>query len=252
MRTALLSPRLAVLLALAGCRGRCENRSRIGTTPTAQAEAGAPAVEAGTPRATFVTRRAAFPVQDVSLTVEDLHMSRRIDLTLAQSSAEVVVNGGFFDEKGDPIGLAVSAGKSLSKLAPQMSGGVLTIAHGTARLVASEDYAGEPAEFAIQCRPRLVVQSRVNIRSDDGRHAARTALCIKNEGRDIEVVVAGLEERAEPTLLELAVELRDDGCEEALNLDGGPSSGWASRIEGGSAVDLPRAPVRHAVAVRRR
>jgi hypothetical protein len=107
----------------------------------------------------------------------------------------------------------------------------------------------------LQVRPRpegcasAIVRFRVNA---DGRRAPRTAICIKERGLEMEVVVAGLEGRPEPTLRELAEELAQDGCEEALNLDGGPSSGWASRADGGITFDSPRAPVRHAVVVRHR
>jgi uncharacterized protein YigE (DUF2233 family) len=199
-----------------------------------------------------VVRRASFPLSDVSIAIEDVHMSTRLDLALADPSVELAINGGFFGTDTEPIGLASSAGSDLGKFAPGMSGGVLSVSGGRARLTATEEYKNEPVSFAIQCRPRLVVQSRVNIRSDDGRRAPRTAICIKERGLEMDVVVAGLEGRPEPTLRELAEELAQDGCEEALNLDGGPSSGWASRADGGITFDSPRAPVRHAVVVRHR
>ena len=111
-----------------------------------------------------------------------------------------------------------------------MSGGVLWIKDGVAHLTATEEYRPDPVDFAVQCKPRLVVGSRVNIRSDDGRRAPRTALCLRKAGASIEADVAlGDGDDGGPTLMELATELADASCEEALNLDGGPSTGWASR-----------------------
>jgi uncharacterized protein YigE (DUF2233 family) len=178
-------------------------------------------------------------------------MSTRLDDVLARTGATIVVNGGFFDPRGNPIGLAVSDGKVLSNFSPGMSGGVLWIRDGVARLTATEDYRTGPVDFAIQCRPRLVVGSQVNIRSDDGHRAPRTAICIRPGGRSLEIDTTS--ENAEdlgPTLRELASELANLGCEEALNLDGGPSTGWAAREDGGVSFDPPLGAVRHAVVVR--
>ncbi len=178
-------------------------------------------------------------------------MSTELDGVLARTEAKLVVNGGFFDPRGNPIGLAVSDGKVLSTFSPGMSGGVLWIREGVAHLTATEEYRSGPVDFAIQCRPRLVVGSRVNIRSDDGRRAPRTAVCVRSSGQSLEFDMAGEGgDDPGPTLKELASELADLGCEEALNLDGGPSTGWASREDGGVAFDPPLAPVRHAVVVR--
>jgi hypothetical protein len=91
----------------------------------------------------------------------------------------------------------------------------------------------------------------VNIRSDDGRRAPRTAICLRSSGRSIELDTAsGDGDDPGPTLRELASELADLGCEEALNLDGGPSTGRAAREDGGISFDPPMAAVRHAVVVR--
>jgi uncharacterized protein YigE (DUF2233 family) len=194
---------------------------------------------------------ATFEVAKVRLAIEDVRMSRGLDEALLRTSAILAVNGGFFDSRGNPLGLAISEGKTLSRFSQEMSGGVLWTRDGVAHLSATEDYEAGAVDFAIQCRPRLVVDSRVNIRSDDGRRAPRTAICLRSSGKTIEFEIAkGEHGDPGPTLLELATELAGLGCEEALNLDGGPSTGWAARVEGGVSSDLPLAPVRHAVVVR--
>ncbi|MEM1418286.1 MAG: phosphodiester glycosidase family protein, partial [Myxococcota bacterium] len=60
-----------------------------------------------------------------------------------------------------------------------------------------------------------------------------------------EVVVRPAAPGGGPTLLELARELAAAGCEQALNLDGGPSTGLVTATR----TDLPRGPVRHVVVI---
>jgi uncharacterized protein YigE (DUF2233 family) len=196
-------------------------------------------------------REASFSIAGTSLRIDDVHMSGRFDDVLVRASASLVVNGGFFDPSGQPLGLAVSAGKRLAAFSPDMSGGVLWTAGGVGHLTATEEYQPGAVDFAIQCRPRLVVGSHVNIRSDDGRRARRTALCLRDAGRTLDVWVSG-ESASDvgPTLFELAHILADSGCEDGLNLDGGPSTGWASRgDDGGVDFVAPRGVVRHVVVV---
>ena len=204
-----------------------------------------------------ITHRWTFALRDVSLTIEDVGMSRDLGGVLARTAAELVVNAGFFDERGQPIGLALSGGKTLSPPSRSLSGGVLTIADDVGVQTASESFTlPEPAPaFGIQCRPRLVVAGKRNIRKDDGKRAERTALCLRDEGRTLDVILARTEDgKPLPTLYELADELVASGCEEALNLDGGPSTGAAHRADAGAPPEIlpPRGPVRHAVVVRRR
>jgi uncharacterized protein YigE (DUF2233 family) len=132
-----------------------------------------------------------------------------------------------------------------------MSGGVFSIDEDRASLVATEDADGGAfaPRFAVQCRPRLVVDSRVNIKGDDGKRAARTALCARESGTVVDVVVA--RDRADrtygPSLFALAQHLAAAGCESALNLDGGPSTGIAWRDASGAHAERPAAGVRHAL-----
>jgi uncharacterized protein YigE (DUF2233 family) len=181
-------------------------------------------------------------------------MSSRLDEVLERSSAELVVNAGFFDPEGRPVGLSVSGGHVLSPASKTMSGGVLRVDDGIGSLAATESFElTQPMPvFAVQCRPRLVVDSRVNMRGDDGVRAERTALCLRDGGRTLDVVLARPPRGAPaPTLYELATSLAALGCENALNLDGGPSTGAAVRTAAGVELLAPRAGVRQAIAVRR-
>lgn len=202
----------------------------------------------------WVTHRWSFALGEVSLSIEDARMSTRLDEVLERSSAELVVNAGFFDPEGKPVGLSVSGGRVLSPASKTMSGGVLRIDDGEASLVATEGFelGTPPPSFAVQCRPRLVVDRLVNIRGDDGVRAERTAACLRDGGRTLDFVLARpLPGTPTPTLFELATSLAALGCEQALNLDGGPSTGAAVRTATGVELLAPRGGVRQAIAVRR-
>jgi hypothetical protein len=193
------------------------------------------------------------PLARARVEVVDTAMNRGLDAVLRERGATLVVNGGFFGLRGEPEGLAVSGGRVLSPLLARIGGGVMTVRAGIARLFATETppTLGED-DFAVQCRPRLVVDGAVNIRSDDGRHADRTALCARDGGAVLEVVVARSDDdddgRDGPTLFTFARLLAARGCAQALNLDGGPSTGAVWRASSGVRVLPPRGPVRHAVA----
>jgi hypothetical protein len=126
---------------------------------------------------------------------------------------------------------------------------VLVIAEGRARLLERGASLPEKTDFAVQCGPRLIeADGSVGIRTDDGQRAARTALCIREGGRELDVIVAASQERlgAGPGLFQLARWLAEplapgepSGCEAALNLDGGPSTGLVVA----SAPALFRAPL---------
>ena len=133
---------------------------------------------------------------------------------------------------------------------------MLYIHDGRAHLEATETFDPRtPATFAVQCRPRLVVDSRPNISRDDGQHTDRTALCIRDEGATIDVIVATPGPSTPgPSLYALSHYLTTEHpCTQELNLDGGPSTGFAARAAGASdastpTVLWPRGALRYAIA----
>jgi uncharacterized protein YigE (DUF2233 family) len=204
----------------------------------------------------YSVRAWSFGLDRYELRIEDAGMTTALDAVLVRSGAELVVNGGFFDPQGKPVGLAVSDGAVLSRLGKNLSGGVLTSDGAHAELLASEGFVfPDGGTFAIQCRPRLVVDRSANVKSDDGKRAERTALCTRDAGRTVDVVIVRGSDDGEspgPSLFALARHLADAGCESALNLDGGPSTGIAWREGNGVKLLAPRGPVRHVVAFRAR
>jgi hypothetical protein len=191
------------------------------------------------------------PLDGARLRVVDLRMTRDLAGARARSGASLVVNAGFFDKAEQPEGLVVSEGALVSPRSDTLGGGVVAIAAGRAALFPAEGFAPQPGvDFAVQARPRLVVDGQSVIARDDGRAAERTALCLREEGRTLEIVIArGDAAGSGPTLALLADMLVSRGCQGALNLDGGPSTGAAWREPEGLKDLPPRGPVRQAIAV---
>jgi uncharacterized protein YigE (DUF2233 family) len=193
-----------------------------------------------------------FPLATVGLRIVDVGASRELLRALEADDDVLAVNAGFFDEHDAPLGLSRSRGATLSAFAPKLSGGVLEVDGDTATLFETETYDKKrtPA-FAVQCRPRLVVAGRANVRSDDKKRAERTALCLRDGGKTLSVVVLENEERG-PSLFATGHYLEARGCHDALSLDGGPSTGVVYRGPG-EPVELPlRGPIRQAIVIRRR
>lgn len=200
----------------------------------------------------FMTEAWSFPLDSFEVGLSDVHGASDLASALRTSNAAFVVNGGFFDRDGAPIGLAVADHRVLSPFSRSLSGGVLVVTEGRASLFDADAFnANTNASFAIQCRPRLVVDRRANVKSDDGHRAERTALCARDEGRVLEVVLARSAVGG-PSLFAFARHLATDGCENALNLDGGPSTGAAWREASAVREERPRGPIRHAIVVKRR
>lgn len=185
------------------------------------------------------------------VTIADVAMSTDLESVLAKTGGSLAVNAGFFEVDTLPEGLAVSEGRELSAKSLVLGGGVVAIAGRRARLFAVEEYAPpEGLDFAVQCRPRLVVGGAQHVKKDDGRAAERTALCLRDGGARLDVVLARGPSRGDgPTLSAWSALLAARGCEGALNLDGGPSTGAAWREGGSIRSSPPREGIRHAIVV---
>jgi hypothetical protein len=150
------------------------------------------------------------------------------------------VNGGFFEVDGAPSGLLVAHGRRIAPFHSRGGSGFLIVSEGRARLVPAEGDAGAvEGDLVLQCGPRLVEpDGSLGIRSDDGKRASRTVACIRDGGAELNLVLAWTRnsDRDGPGLFEMAEWLRQPlvfgdktGCEAALNLDGGPSTGVVLR-----------------------
>jgi uncharacterized protein YigE (DUF2233 family) len=206
---------------------------------------------------TWVQRH--FSASNVRIVIRDVHMGRDFENYLRDGQAMLVQNAGFFDEQGRPLGLAMSDGKILSRPSPN-HGGVFAFDQKAA-MFASEDYVlpQKPSGFAVQCLPRLVVLGEVNgAIKNDGKRAERSGICSNAEGDPIFFVARTRDGTDGLTLREFAELARERGCHNALNLDGGPSTGIAFRGDDAhpegmrETIHAPRGLVRHVLAVVRR
>jgi hypothetical protein len=182
---------------------------------------------------------------------------------LALPSTLALINGGYFESDYRPSTWLVD-GAELAPKSDTSKGGVLALGTGdSASQLGSPSRPFVGAFSDLHFEPTLAVQSfpliveaggRVGIHKDDGRRAARTIACLSE--RQLHFIVIAAPRGDGPTLLETAQLLRAPrpagfGCDVALNLDGGPSSGvwFAPSIPTKSRP--PMAPVAYAIAVRR-
>jgi hypothetical protein len=149
--------------------------------------------------------------------------TRREVATIARRFQDVVaVNGAFFDEEGKAMGLVVDQGRLISRWRTK-AWGALVVKDRRATMMKGKDVDLEKKpELVLQGWPRLVVDGKVmDLKKQE---AARTAVCA--DGRYVTIVVlpddTGM--KALASFLARRDQLGGLGCQNALNLDGGPST----------------------------
>lgn len=177
------------------------------------------------------THRFRVRLAEVRTEVTDLGFTLPVSGSLGD--AKLAINGGYWEwHMGKPrmIGWVVSGGTQLSPLRKKLDGGVLIVQQGRARIARSAGLAvkTQGVELAVQCRPRLVESSKVVPELNSSGRALRTAVCIRDGGRTLDAYLSEPRDRG-PTLAELGQWLATEGCTDALNLDGGPSTAAAFR-----------------------
>jgi uncharacterized protein YigE (DUF2233 family) len=249
---------LLVAIASTGCRRRRSDPAAA-RVPAAAGGAAVEDLDAGDgiveDARRYRVKTWSFEMDRHELRIEDVAMSTALDAILERTGAELVVNGGFFDPTGKPLGLTMSDGAAITRLAKAMSGGVVTWDGDHARLWETESFTlPEGTRFAMQCKPRLVVNGVANVRRDDGQRSERTALCLRNGGKTVDVVIVRDEtfEATGPSLFALGRFLARSGCEGALNLDGGPSTGVAWREAGAVHQIAPKKGIAQAIVFKRK
>jgi uncharacterized protein YigE (DUF2233 family) len=163
-----------------------------------------------------------------------------------ESGAWVVLNGGFFDEKGAPLGLVVSRGALRNPLR-RVDWGVFALRGDAPSIVHTKEYvaSGDVSE-ALQVGPRLVVAGRpTQLKPQSSR---RSALCVHADGRVSLVATESVDARDLARLLAAPEAEGGLACSDALNLDGGPSTQLSARA-GDFALEVTGGwPVPNAVA----
>ncbi len=181
-----------------------------------------------------------------------------------------VVDGGFFEPDHSASGLVFSGGVAIAPPGPRGGSGVLRVRGDRVDVVPLDVRDGgtfaptADLSTAVQCGPRVIEAGGAwGIHRHDGRYAARTVACVRDEGRTLDLIAAWDrdEPRRGPELHDLATLLAGPspvgdsvGCEVALNLDGGPSTGvYARAPDGAGALEHePVGPTPWGLAVRAR
>ena len=162
---------------------------------------------------------------------------RREVSTIARALSDVVaINGSFFDEESRAMGLVVYQGRTLSKRRLR-AWGALVVDERRADIVSGAELSlSDPPHLVLQGQPRLVKGGRVQKLKP--QVARRTAVCA--EGRHVTFVVSTRPVDATALARFLARPQGRGGlaCEDALNLDGGPSTQLVARL-GDLSVRVP-------------
>lgn len=156
-------------------------------------------------------------------TAKSIHLPKAFAKEYAEKShALIAINGGFFDDNHQPLGLRIDHQQQLSPLKRISWWGVFYLRHKKAYIQSlSSFHLKKDIDLAIQSGPRLLVDHQIPRHLKPG-HAERSAIGITADGRLILLVT----EHSLITTTELAGIMQRPplNCVYALNLDGGRSS----------------------------
>lgn len=142
------------------------------------------------------------------------------------NSEEIIINGGYFNEDYSPSGFLVKNGVRVgSKMFDQDKSGLIVITDG---VISIRDLGVRPIEknetfeFALQSYPFLIKNSKPALTEDSGKTAKRTIVGVDVDGNTYIVVLL-----TEVSLYEAMNKLTGLKIPftQAINLDGGPSTG---------------------------
>lgn len=171
---------------------------------------------------------------------------------LTPQDALASVNGGYFLKNYRPTGWVKDKVAEYGKPNRRSTkGGVFAVA-GDKRYIGPLQGLTFKPEFVIQNSPILVdAGAKVAIKSSDGREAPRTVVCLG--GARVRFILLAAQTAKGPTLKDtadlLAKPEKDGGfgCDSALNLDGGPSTGAWFAAELKEPSPLPPVPIGYGV-----
>ena len=218
---------LAISSAVAGEWSTISNKTAPATVPTVQHRR-IVAESSGT-RATLDL--AIFSPGQARLRVVD---SPGADDSLAETMVRIGalagVNGGYFDPDYAPVGMLISDGRVIvPKQKARLLSGVVSVSGKKVRVQRASEFSMKPKpDAARQCGPFLVERGRAVSGLNNERAARRTFVGLLADGQ------VALGYCSSVTLAELAdVLAAAGGFQQAMNLDGGSSSGfWFSGKDG--------------------
>lgn len=158
------------------------------------------------------------------------------------------VNGGFFDEDNDSLGLRESKGKELSALR-SVDWGVFFVRNGKAHILHTRDFPKTNTKSiteAIQSGPRLVVDGQPTDLKD--QWARRTGIGITADGKVL--IAVSDSELSLPKWADFWAAKDGLHCQHALNLDGGGSTQLSVKSDNSNLEVTGSWPVPDALVIR--
>ncbi|HXY61224.1 MAG TPA: phosphodiester glycosidase family protein [Chthoniobacterales bacterium] len=184
---------------------------------------------------------AIFSTKFCRLRMIDQPDERRLALSevMQRENCLAGVNGGYFDPDGNPVGLLVANGQTLSPLRrARLLSGVLFSVAGKVQIARFSDFSTkQKIDAALECGPMVVDMGKPVHGLESTRPARRTFAAVASADR------AALGFCSDVTLADLALILgsqfaTDFKIQRALNLDGGSSSAFWFRRKDGSAFSI--------------
>lgn len=154
---------------------------------------------------------------------------RREVSTIARSLKDVVaINGSFFDEHMRAMGVVVDQGRTISRRRIK-SWGALVVDDRLAEIVSGKELKlDDPPHLVLQGQPRLVKGGRVpKLKKQVAR---RTAVCAERQYVTFVIATKPVDATALARFLARPLGRGGLACEDALNLDGGPSTQLFARL----------------------
>jgi uncharacterized protein YigE (DUF2233 family) len=165
-----------------------------------------------------------------------------------KSGAVAAINGGFFTPDYKPLGLIVNNGKTDNAIKWVSWWHVFQVTDGRAQVVTKPEFLLTPGtEMAIEAGPRLLVAGEPPATLKPSS-AERSAIGVTANG----MIIIAATEAAPLGMKEFAGILKDAGCQDALNLDGGSSTQIYVDINGFKLHRPGFGPVADAVIVMKR
>ncbi len=165
---------------------------------------------------------------------------RRVREWYLQEEADLVINGGYYSPENQALGLLISDKQGFGQ-SYRNFGGMFAVRGNklTLQWLRTQPYrADRTIEQALQCFPMLVTRGKVvEGIQDNGEQNRRSFVAMDQEGR----VLFGVTQAAQWSLTDLAQYLQRTkslAIVEALNLDGGASTGlWIRGIDDARLID---------------
>ena len=174
----------------------------------------------------------------------------RVQDAVKSAGASVGINGGFFTREHTPTGLEVIAGHRRGRLATSQR--LLVKGPDGWDVIHPSEFRADAAwDYVLQSGPILIERSGVlGIRHDGGPVARRSAVCVGPTSVTLAATDATITLYAWARTLWDHDHRRHFDCPVALNLDGGPSTGFYA--EGGVPTLSEEWPVANVLVIQSR